>query len=192
VNQAVRVMAQQPALAESERIRHSRLHHKLWKTKRASDEVCVDCGKPAAEWSWSWKSNPDPGDINGHEARCFRCHKVYDGVFEAVAKSNISRKGEKRAGYTVTDKVRESNSRKAKLPATREARRKQAATRERKSDGRWLNTMTREIMVRTSERKTFRNCSQAWWWQYREGLVPKGRPAGALWLIGSVPASIMP
>lgn len=36
-------------------------------------------------------------------------------------------------------------------------------------------------MVRTSERKTFRGCPQAWWWQYREGLVPKGRPAGALW-----------
>jgi hypothetical protein len=36
-------------------------------------------------------------------------------------------------------------------------------------------------MVRTSERKAFRTCPQAWWWQYREGLTPKGRPAGALW-----------
>lgn len=40
---------------------------------------------------------------------------------------------------------------------------------------------TKEILVRTSERKAFRNCPQQWWWQYREGLVPKGRPASALW-----------
>lgn len=41
--------------------------------------------------------------------------------------------------------------------------------------------MTDEIMIRTSERKTFRNCPQAWWWQYMEGLTPKGAPASALW-----------
>jgi hypothetical protein len=36
-------------------------------------------------------------------------------------------------------------------------------------------------MVRTSERRMFRDCPQAWWWRYREGLVPKGRPAPELW-----------
>lgn len=36
-------------------------------------------------------------------------------------------------------------------------------------------------MLRVSERKAFRNCPQAWWWQYREGLVPKGAPASQLW-----------
>lgn len=41
--------------------------------------------------------------------------------------------------------------------------------------------MTQEIMLRVSERKAFRNCPQAWWWQYREGLTPKGAPASNLW-----------
>lgn len=38
-----------------------------------------------------------------------------------------------------------------------------------------------EVMLRTSERKAFRNCPTAWYWRYREGLVPNGRPASALW-----------
>jgi hypothetical protein len=41
--------------------------------------------------------------------------------------------------------------------------------------------MTEEVMLRTSERKAFRNCPQAWHWRYREGLVPNGRPAAPLW-----------
>lgn len=36
-------------------------------------------------------------------------------------------------------------------------------------------------LIRTSERKLFRKCPQAWWWTYREGLVTKGRPADELW-----------
>lgn len=41
--------------------------------------------------------------------------------------------------------------------------------------------MTGEVMLRTSERKSFRACPQAWWWRYRENLVPVGRPAAPLW-----------
>lgn len=36
-------------------------------------------------------------------------------------------------------------------------------------------------MIRTSERKLFRKCPQAWWWSYVEGLVTKGRLADELW-----------
>lgn len=36
-------------------------------------------------------------------------------------------------------------------------------------------------MLRTSERATFLRCPQRWWWAYREGLVPDGPPATALW-----------
>jgi hypothetical protein len=36
-------------------------------------------------------------------------------------------------------------------------------------------------MLRTSERKLFRECHQAWWWRYMEWLSPKGRPAPHFW-----------
>jgi hypothetical protein len=36
-------------------------------------------------------------------------------------------------------------------------------------------------MLRTSERKSFKRCPQQWWWDWREGLVPKRRRSGALW-----------
>lgn len=35
--------------------------------------------------------------------------------------------------------------------------------------------------LRTSERTAWRKCPAAWWWGYREGLVPKGLPALPLW-----------
>jgi hypothetical protein len=42
--------------------------------------------------------------------------------------------------------------------------------------------MTERIpIIRTSERKLFRQCPQAWWWAYRMGLISKGRPADQLW-----------
>jgi hypothetical protein len=36
-------------------------------------------------------------------------------------------------------------------------------------------------LLRTSERRTFKRCSQAWWWSWRMGLKKKGRPADPLW-----------
>lgn len=36
-------------------------------------------------------------------------------------------------------------------------------------------------VIRTSERSAWRKCPQAWWWGYREGLVPKGLPAIQFW-----------
>jgi hypothetical protein len=41
--------------------------------------------------------------------------------------------------------------------------------------------MTEPPLVRTSERKLFRACPQAWVWSYRYGLTPKGQDADALW-----------
>lgn len=35
--------------------------------------------------------------------------------------------------------------------------------------------------LRTSERSTWRQCPQKWWWGYREGLVPKGPPHFNFW-----------
>jgi len=40
---------------------------------------------------------------------------------------------------------------------------------------------TKVPTLRTSERTAWRKCPQAWWWGYREGLVPKGLPALPLW-----------
>jgi hypothetical protein len=36
-------------------------------------------------------------------------------------------------------------------------------------------------ILRTSERKLFKQCQSAWWWAYREGLRRKGVEATALW-----------
>lgn len=36
-------------------------------------------------------------------------------------------------------------------------------------------------ILRTSERKAFKRCSQRWWWSYREGLRPVGSEATPLW-----------
>lgn len=35
--------------------------------------------------------------------------------------------------------------------------------------------------LRTSERRSFKTCPQQWWWQYREGLVPKVQRVDARW-----------
>lgn len=49
---------------------------------------------------------------------------------------------------------------------------------------------TQEVMIRTSERKTFRQCPTKWWYSYREGLSPTGRPATALWFGTAVHESL--
>lgn len=36
-------------------------------------------------------------------------------------------------------------------------------------------------IVTTSERGAVKRCPQAWWWKYRDGFVPKGEVADALW-----------
>jgi hypothetical protein len=42
--------------------------------------------------------------------------------------------------------------------------------------------MARVPIIRTSERRAFKRCPQMWWWSWRQGLVPLGRIAPALWL----------
>lgn len=41
--------------------------------------------------------------------------------------------------------------------------------------------MTGLPTLRTSERSAFRRCPQKWWWEYRDGLVPKGEVPDARW-----------
>jgi hypothetical protein len=36
-------------------------------------------------------------------------------------------------------------------------------------------------IITTSERGLVKRCPQAWWWKYREGFIPKGEVADALW-----------
>jgi hypothetical protein len=40
---------------------------------------------------------------------------------------------------------------------------------------------TRVPIIRTSERRSFKRCPQAWWWGWRMGLVPVGSISDALW-----------
>src|SRR5882757_9431655 len=42
-------------------------------------------------------------------------------------------------------------------------------------------TVGKDVMIRTSERRDFKRCQQRWAWGWRQGLVPKGPPANALW-----------
>lgn len=38
-----------------------------------------------------------------------------------------------------------------------------------------------QVIIRTSERTTFKRCPQRWWWSYRDGLVPRSLPNRNLW-----------
>lgn len=69
---------------------YAEVHELLLKERgRASEQLCV-CGKPAQEWSYQYNGNPElylgPGkklpyceDVYvGYEARCKKCHRVFD------------------------------------------------------------------------------------------------------------------
>ena len=54
-------------------------HHRIKKARGpASGYVCVDCGKPAQDWS---TVNPSSNDVRiRFQPRCRRCHRYYDGA----------------------------------------------------------------------------------------------------------------
>ena len=43
----------------------------------ASEWDCVDCGGQAREWSWN--RDRDPKLVASYDARCAKCHRIYDG-----------------------------------------------------------------------------------------------------------------
>jgi hypothetical protein len=53
-------------------------HHRVRKARGpASGYVCVDCGKPAQDWS---TVNPSSDDIRARfRPRCRKCHRYHDG-----------------------------------------------------------------------------------------------------------------
>jgi hypothetical protein len=77
-------------------------HHRVKKAQgAASSYACVDCGKPAQDWS---TVNPSSDDIRiRFQPRCRSCHRYYDG---AVGEGNL------RAKLT-SGKVRELRARRA-------------------------------------------------------------------------------
>lgn len=59
------------------RTRHAKVARNRGK---ASSYECVDCGRPAQEWS-TVHGATDVTDVNQYEPRCIRCHRVYyDGI----------------------------------------------------------------------------------------------------------------
>jgi hypothetical protein len=54
-------------------------HHRVKKARGpASGYACVDCGKPARDWS---TANPSSDDIAARfQPRCRSCHRCYDGI----------------------------------------------------------------------------------------------------------------
>lgn len=47
------------------------------KRGKADTHNCIDCGKPAKDWSH--KHNTDPQNIMNYDPRCRSCHNLYDG-----------------------------------------------------------------------------------------------------------------
>lgn len=43
---------------------------------RASEYDCVNCSRPAVDWSY--QHGTDSSDINNYEPRCRSCHMLYD------------------------------------------------------------------------------------------------------------------
>lgn len=62
--------------------------HKRVYAKRgpAREHTCIDCGKPADQWSYNHKDSnskmsplgPFSLDVNCYESRCVSCHKTFD------------------------------------------------------------------------------------------------------------------
>lgn len=58
-------------------IYHKR-HYNVRKARgNAKTYKCVDCNKPAHDWTYIHNTCPD--DINNYEPRCCSCHAIYDG-----------------------------------------------------------------------------------------------------------------
>lgn len=57
-------------------------NHRLVKEARgkAADQICIDCGEPAQEWSQ--RHDTDGSSIEDFDPRCKRCHREYDGTGE--------------------------------------------------------------------------------------------------------------
>ena len=54
------------------------IHHWIRKCKgKASDFTCIDCGKPAQQWS-NINNHIYRREVNDFAPRCVRCHKAYD------------------------------------------------------------------------------------------------------------------
>ena len=67
---------------------------------------CVDCGQPSHDWSLRHDADPstvrtvtDQGrdwtfstDIRSYEARCRRCHKIYDGGWDRAPNGQLIRR----------------------------------------------------------------------------------------------------
>jgi len=45
---------------------------------RASEYQCVLCFDPAVDWSWQWRTHPDPSDPNSYAPLCRADHRDYD------------------------------------------------------------------------------------------------------------------
>jgi hypothetical protein len=77
-------------------------HHRVNKARGpASGYSCVDCGKPAQDWS---TADPSSDDIQVRfQPRCRRCHRFFDGAVGA---------GNRRAKLT-SEKVRQLRARRA-------------------------------------------------------------------------------
>lgn len=63
---------------------YNRQHYAV-RTRRGDpyNHDCVDCGKPAWEWSYV---NGDRNDVNNYVARCNSCHSKHDYTEERRAK----------------------------------------------------------------------------------------------------------
>jgi len=70
------------------------LHKRVRKARgRANTYSCVDCGRPAREWSQIHDS--DAMDVNNFEPRCRSCHLKYDYTDERKANLSLSLYGHK-------------------------------------------------------------------------------------------------
>ena len=84
---------------------HREFHDRLRKERGpASNNPCVDCGKPAQEWSWDNGSNEDYGtkaigeSFDEYSPRCRSCHrnrdvKGWSPSEEAREKMSAAKKG---------------------------------------------------------------------------------------------------
>lgn len=92
---------------------HREFHDRLRKERgSASDHPCVDCGKPAQEWSWDNGSSEDYGtkaigkSFDEYSPRCKSCHRIKDAAGWAHSEETRAKMSAAKTGIPLSEEHR--------------------------------------------------------------------------------------
>lgn len=94
---------------------HRQFHDRLRAEKgRAADHSCVDCGKPAKEWSWDGGSGENFGssavgdNFDEYSPRCQSCHRKLDAAGWTHSEESRAKMSAAKTGRSLSEDHRNS------------------------------------------------------------------------------------